>query len=129
MMFRRILLVSVAALFAVAITSPVFAGATKVQGNLVHSPTVLDAGSDLTPPLATDGINDAPAIPGATGCPLPGDRRLRRRSHHHLLACARQRSQSVRYHLPAFRRRLRRSAVSRLDRRHAVSRRSPVRTA
>ena len=76
-MMRELITVPLAALLAFALTSPVYAGATKVQGNFVAPPTTLDAGSNLAPvdpntALVADDINDAPAVPGATGCPLPG---------------------------------------------------------
>ena len=72
MMFRRILFVGAAMLFAVAMTRPVYAGATQVQGNLITPPVTLDAGSDKLPAPTGDGFNDTVSVPADSSCPLPG---------------------------------------------------------
>ncbi len=71
-MTRRIAYLCLAVLLAFALSSPVYAGATKVQGNLVTPPVTLDAGSDKLPAPAGDGFNDTVSVPADSSCPLPG---------------------------------------------------------
>jgi hypothetical protein len=48
------------------------AGSTKIQGNIVPPPRILDGGKDQAPPGAPDGVNDAIAVPFGNACTNPG---------------------------------------------------------
>jgi hypothetical protein len=68
---HKLILAAALTAFALAATSAL-AGSTKIQGNIVPPPRILDGGVDLDPPGAPDGVNDSIAVPFANDCTNPG---------------------------------------------------------